>query len=99
MSTRCKPGDLAVVLYSDIPENVGLFVDVIEADDPNKHGIALLHDGQVWICRARGAITYRNIFGEVCILKEGPIPDEVLKPIRPDPIGADTETEKELETA
>lgn len=94
---NCKPGDLAVVLYSDIPENVGLFVDVIEADDPNKHGIALLHDGQVWICRARGVIKYRNIFGEACQLKEGPIPDEVLKPIRPQPMGTKTETKQDLE--
>lgn len=94
---NCEPGDLAVVLYSDIPENVGLFVDVIEADDPNKHGIGLLHDGHVWSCRARGVITYRNIFGQLAILKEGPIPDEVLKPIRPEPIGADTTTQKELE--
>lgn len=94
---NCKPGDLAVVMYSDIPENVGLFVDVLEADDPNKHGIGLLHPGHVWLCRARGAITYRNIFGEMCILKEGPIPDEVLKPIRPEPMGTKTETESNLE--
>lgn len=52
---------------------------------------------KVWICRARGVITYRNILGQIAILKEGPIPDEVLKPIRPEPISTDTETEKELE--
>ncbi len=96
---NCRPGDMAVVLYSDIPENVGLFVDVIEADDPTRHDITLLHPGQVWICRARGRITYRNIFGQICHLTEGPIPDEVLKPIRPPEQDTNTQTEKDLEVA
>jgi hypothetical protein len=78
-----KPGDLAVIIASDTPENIGLFVDVLEADDRGKTGITLMHGGQVWICRAKGLITYRNILGQVCHLIEGPIPDDVLKPIRP----------------
>lgn len=94
---NCKPGDLAVVLYSDIPENIGLFVDVIEADDPSKHDMSLLHPGQIWQCRARGVIRYRNIFGEYIAIGEGPIPDEVLKPIRPPAQDTDTTTKENLE--
>lgn len=94
---NCKPGDLAVILYSDIPENIGLFVDVIEADDPIRHGVSLLHPGPIWQCRARGIIRYRNILGELILVGEGPIPDEVLKPIRPPGQDTDTRTEKDLE--
>lgn len=96
---NCKPGDLAIVIASDIPENIGLFVDVIEADDPDKHrfGIALLNVGQVWQCRARGQITYRDLFGRMAVATEGPIPDSALRPIRPPEQDTNVNTEKELE--
>lgn len=96
---NCKPGDLAVVVDSDIGENVGMFVDVIEAYRPTADGIVLLADGRVWLCRARGRIVYRNIFGEAAIAREGPIPDAVLRPIRPEPMSSNTETQKNLEVS
>jgi hypothetical protein len=80
---RCKAGDLAVVVSSIQPENIGLFVDIVEpyagemmfVDEQERTGI--------WECRARGKIAYESIEGKRLLLTIGPIPDRCLRPIRP----------------
>lgn len=92
-----KPGDLAVIIEcNDAPENVGLFVEVIAADSPESRFTLLVKD-QIWICRAKGHIRYTDIFGQAILMREGPIPDFALRPIRPEPMGTSTETERNLE--
>lgn len=33
---NCKPGDLAVIIHSDMPENIGAFVEVLEPRFPEQ---------------------------------------------------------------
>ena len=77
---NCKSGDLAVIVESEVEDNIGLFVDVIE---PYCGPVELLESGAVWRCKAKGVIGYRNLRGERFDLADGPIPDRALRPIRP----------------
>lgn len=92
-----KPGDLAVIVNSVIPANLGLFVTVIKAYDERTAGIQVVDQGPLWHCQAKGVITYENIYGQRVTTTDGPIPDECLRPIRPEPEGYETETKKNLE--
>ena len=81
---RCQPGDFAVVVRSVNPENVGLFVDVIGPWSPKEgEGISFLQAEGMWLCRAKGLLKYTSIDGRTVRLHEGPVPDSVLRPIRP----------------
>lgn len=77
---NCKPGDLALIVSSRFEQNVGVIVDVIGV----AHGKIVMpqEPGQIWHCRARGAITYETVFAERIVTSEGPIPDACLRPIR-----------------
>ena len=81
---NCKPGDLAFIIKSNAPENLGLFVDVIRPfngviDAPYPGGDV----GPLWLCRARGAICYTSFSGDSKRYeREGYIPDNKLHPVR-----------------
>lgn len=96
---NCKPGDLAVIVRSAHSENIGLFVDVVEAHNPDSSGIILTQSDTQWMCRAKGKIRYESILGEHLLLSEGPIPDCCLKAIRPSGKPADLVAVRELEVA
>lgn len=81
---QCKEGDLAVIVRSANNENIGLFVDVVAAWSPRPGDqITFIPDVDLWLCRAKGTLTYTSIDGRTLKVKEGPIPDAVLRPIRP----------------
>jgi hypothetical protein len=95
---NCRPGDMAVIVECrDAPENIGLFVEVIAADSPENSPLTLLVNDQIWICRAKGLIRYSNILGQTIFLREGPIPDFALRPIRPPAPETDVNTTNEFE--
>ena len=80
MSLRCRVGDLAIIVKSGIPENLGLIVDVVKYLGTIDTGVVTFHD--LWIVRPRGMA--RNVRGE---WREpgsvGVAEDRSLKPIRP----------------
>lgn len=81
---NCKPGDLAFIIKSNAPENLGLFVDVIRpfngVIDAPYPGSEV---GPLWLCRARGAICYTSTIGDMKLYeREGYIPDNKLHPVR-----------------
>lgn len=95
---NCKPGDLAVIVKSENAENIGLFVEVIEAFRNGMYGPwHLIGDPPAWVCKAKGQIVFTNILRERFVVSEGAIPDECLRPIRPPAPETKTNTEKDLE--
>lgn len=83
MSLNCRPGDLAICVIADNPENIGSIVHVIR-EHQNVPG---WNYGKraAWWCRSLRPMTwvFRST-GERHVGCEGPIPDDVLRPIRPD---------------
>jgi hypothetical protein len=84
---NCKPGDLAIVTRSQTPSNVGLIVQVTGEHSPLDTGIiTTVRSRQVWHCEAQGSpLTYTlNYTIGVEQRRNGPIPDECLRPLRDD---------------
>lgn len=84
--TRCKVGDLAVIVGSDFPENLGHFVHVVCLPDPDKYPVPLeLGD---WECEPLGMLrgwddkerNLSSVGSEVIAIN-----DADLRPIRNDP--------------
>lgn len=87
---NCKPGDLAIVVRSKIPSNVGLIVQVIGGHSPLDTGILTTDSScQVWHCEAQGSPLTWELEYSIGTLRRrnGPIPDECLWPIRDDEEG------------
>ena len=91
-ATRCKKGDLAIVVNAFNKVNVGRIVRVIELHD-GKGPLAMKNEGLVWLvsCPHRlkwtdGKKTYRRILG--------PAPDHRLQPIRGIETGQSNATDK-----
>lgn len=78
-----QPGDIAVIVCSVNEENVGLFVDVLDVYQPREGDPTFSWSGPTWLCRARGQLKYRSTSGKLMVIKTGPVPDAVLRPIRP----------------
>lgn len=77
---NCRRGDMAVIVRSDFPENVGGFVRVLKASTPMAWSVEAL-------CHLSGA----DDFGGVCRVAPGFVAncdDANLRPIRDNP-GAD----------
>jgi hypothetical protein len=75
---KCKPNDIAVILESEFPENVGQFVTVIKLS-PDEAG--------AWLCKPMAPGRTRNIeTGEIIEndTSECSIDDVRLQPIRGD---------------
>jgi hypothetical protein len=68
---RCRPGDLAVIIASEMPENLGRFVDVLHESAPHKGDPA-------WWVRMRNGPGMRADGPAY----EGRIRDKRLQPIR-----------------
>ena len=80
MSTRCKPGDLAIVVDAQNPANIGLIVRVQGHHDPEAANFR--HDlGPVWMCDCAHPLTWIRD-GRAHTACSGPIPDRLLQPIR-----------------
>lgn len=90
---KCQPGDLAFVIQSTIPENIGLLVEVIEPYRNER--VQLLEEGFQWRCKAKGRISYTNVSGQRLELVDGPIPDWALQPIRPPKIAKKCDAKKQ----
>ncbi len=83
---NCKPGDLALVVRSTIPENLGKIVHVMQAFNEGDLGVISLDKGHLWLCEAAGSPLVMNnaLSHGVRHLKLCPIPDHCLRPIRSD---------------
>ena len=80
MTSKCQPGDLAVVIDADIPGNLGAIVRVIETHD-GSGPIRFDFEGKVWWVRCEHPMTWMS-GGRTYSMKEGPVPDGRLQPIR-----------------
>lgn len=78
MNTRCKPGDLAVVVQAQNSSNLGLIVRVVSpyAQDAN-----FAIKGMLWLCECSHPMTWVRS-GRTITAFSGPIPDSLLQPIR-----------------
>lgn len=76
---NCKPGDLAFIVRSDFPENIGRIVRVIKLinDDPPRWHVVL--EG------SPAKAYYKTPPHERVPATEGQICDSNLRPIRPEP--------------
>lgn len=84
MNSRCKAGDLAVVVDAYYRSNLGRIVRVIAPHD-GKGDLVFSSAGIVWLVQSPQAMTWtvgRKRFRR----KRGPVPDTCLKPIRGKPV-------------
>lgn len=85
---NCKPGDLAYIVESAFPENLGRVVEVIDA-----YGM-FRDEGFCWNIRANSPLTGEGeIDGTIMFLCEGFIQDACLRPISGVPIESDVKDE------
>lgn len=84
---RCRPGDLAIVTFAEIPANLGLVVRVLFQHD-GQGKFALKDKGPLWTVECSKSMVYR-LGKQRHYKKRGPVPDSYLKPIRggPPPAG------------
>jgi len=95
MTNRCKPGDLAVVIQAKNSVNLGRIVKVLRLDDrsgPLVYGSDLV----VWLAECASPMTWK-FENKVYKLRQGPIPDCQLQPIRKLPAPKVERTADELE--
>jgi len=78
--TRCRPGDLAVVISANLPTNLGRVVLVIKPDDGNSD-LRYPLDQNAWIVQADKPLVWL-VDGKKVRRKRGPAPDAQLQPIR-----------------
>lgn len=98
--TRCKPGDMAVVIKSKMAANIGTVVTVIEKHDNHRGGIRFEADlGVVWWCKGNKEMQWTRKDGHVFRELAGPVPDDCLQPIRPPAPTKATRNTEDLETA
>lgn len=75
---NCKPGDLAILIRANLPENLGAILEVIR---PCEH-----YGAEYWVCRSitprRGVIGSRVVYAKT----EHSAPDSWLMPISGMPI-------------
>lgn len=80
---NCKAGDLAIVVSTELPENLGQIVEVLGLQTGTP--VELTGLGHVWRVRALGGrrtLFYRfNNDGRIVQHAEGPAPDRCLRPI------------------
>ena len=78
--SRCKPGDLAVIVEATNKANIGRIVKVVAAHD-GKGILAMVSQGQIWMINAPTPLTW-SIGRKRYRRKNGPAPDSQLQPIR-----------------
>ena len=80
METRCKPGDLAVVVDAFNANNIGTIVLIVAPHDGTGE-LVYRTDQPVWLVSSYRHMTW-TIKDQIFLLKEGPVPDSQLQPIR-----------------
>ncbi len=95
--TRCKPGDLAVVIKSINNTNLGRVVRVLALHD-GTGPLGAIGPKPAWLVCAPTAMTWRD-GPKRYRRKSGPVPDVQLQPIRAQPTGTDKSQRKVLEAA
>ncbi len=80
IAPRCRPGDLAIVVESFNPENLGRIVKVVKPHEPV--GPLAMHDlTPIWDIESKSLMVWS--VGEKTIKQRyGPCPDNQLQPIR-----------------
>ena len=78
--SRCKPGDLAVVIEAANRVNIGRIVKVVALHD-GKGPLAMIRPCPVWMVKAPTALIWRDGHKRYR-RKNGPVPDSQLQPIR-----------------
>lgn len=84
---NCRPGDLAIVVRSKTPTNIGKIVQVLRRHATgDSHIVSLDSDPVIWLCHTTGSpLHWSGALGiEVVRSDSGPIPDSCLRPLRPD---------------
>lgn len=83
---RCRPGDLAVVITAPGEFNSGLIVEVLRQSDGSPWGYDYGWNGPTWWVRCGVLLTWWDGAADVEVRAwEGPLPDNVLHPIRGKP--------------
>lgn len=80
---NCKPGDLAIVVNAQHPENIGQIVEVLGPATSKPFKLTVL--GHVWRVKTvsgRDTLFYHyDISGRIVRYVEGPVPDFCLRPV------------------
>lgn len=79
MKLNCRPGDLAVTVEADFPENLGNIVRVVRAHDNSGR---FVWGEPSWWCVTSLPMHWR-INGQDLWATEGAVPDRCIRPIRP----------------
>ena len=79
---NCKPGDLAFIVRSDFPENIGRIVRVVAASGNWTYASGTYFNWEVAVI---GSPLTGNKDGRYVKDTAGIIPDSFLRPIRPEP--------------
>lgn len=93
---NCKPGDMAKIIYSELPENIGAVVEVLRPYDPHPYTrnfrwvVRPAYPMRAFIDSAGDMTTTTALFGEAAI------EDVHLRLLRPFEEPETTTTEKEL---
>ena len=93
---RCWPGCLAIIVRDiDSPENVGVFVKVIERVHPeDDYPVPGLEDPDAdWSCESAMPVRVWNEDGTSGLSQDILMPDAQLQPITPPPATKDTPTD------
>lgn len=86
---NCKPGDLAVIVGCQVPENNGHIVEVVERD----YDVYDTPEPR-WLVRCPTPLHGHDVdTGESQWGNEGSLPDSCLRPISGVPVGEETEIE------
>lgn len=87
--TRCRPGDLAVVISANNPSNLGRIVKVLALDD-RSGDLKFSRELLVWIVQSEQPMVW-DVNKRIVRRKRGPVPDAQLQPIRGDRPAIDNE--------
>ena len=80
MKSRCKPGDLAVVIDAANAVNIGRIVKVLELHH-GRGALAMVRSCPVWMVECPDAMLWTD-GAKRYLLYCGPVPDSQLQPIR-----------------
>jgi hypothetical protein len=96
--SRCKPGDLAVVIEAANQANIGRIVKVVALHD-GKGPLGAIGPRPVWLVHAPTPMTWTD-GPKRYRRKNGPVPDSQLQPIRgPKPLSATTRSRTKVDNA
>ncbi len=81
MTTRCKAGDMAVVISAYNEENLGQIINVIEPYANQGPLVFGENDGFIWLCESPLIMVWQ-VKDRYYRARRGPVPDSSLKPVR-----------------